>query len=119
LRTIGSQKDNKRSGARIVTMATEGSGAHTGDGTVSRRVLTIRTIGWKTIAGSGGCDIGTVIIVWALRQRVCTIFLSSNVSEFEGEISHESDPLCHPPIDFLGLTVILQILVVHPDNYFV
>jgi hypothetical protein len=39
-------------------MATEGSGAHTGDGAISRGVLTIRTIRGKTITRDGGCDRG-------------------------------------------------------------
>jgi hypothetical protein len=41
--------DNKESGTGIITMATEGGGMHTGNGAISRGVLTIRTIRWKTI----------------------------------------------------------------------
>ena len=37
-------------------MATKGSGTHTGYWAISGRVLTIRTIGWKTIAQGRGCD---------------------------------------------------------------
>src|SRR5580693_4145121 len=62
---------------------------------------------------------GTIIIVWTSRQRICTIFLSSNMSKFEGEVSHEADSSCHPPVDLLRLAIILQVLMVCPDDYFV
>jgi hypothetical protein len=41
--------DNKGSGTGIVTMATEGGGTHTWNRTISRGVLTIRTIRWETV----------------------------------------------------------------------
>ena len=37
-------------------MTTKGSGTHTRNGTMGGRILTIRTKGWETITGSGGCD---------------------------------------------------------------
>ena len=48
--------DNKESGTGIVTMTTKGGGTHTWNGVVGRRLLTIRTIGWETIARGEGCD---------------------------------------------------------------
>jgi hypothetical protein len=44
------QTDNKRSGTGIITMTAKGSGMHTGNRVMSRRVLTIRTIRWEIIA---------------------------------------------------------------------
>jgi len=37
-------------------MTTERGSTHTGNWTVGRGVLIIRTIGWETIARGGGCD---------------------------------------------------------------
>jgi hypothetical protein len=48
--------DNKESGTGIVTVATEGGGTHTRDRTISRGILTIRTIRQETITRGGGCD---------------------------------------------------------------
>ena len=37
-------------------MATEGGGTHAGNGAISRRVLTIRTIRWEAVTRGRGCD---------------------------------------------------------------
>jgi hypothetical protein len=48
--------DNRESGTRVVTVTTKRGGTHAWDRTISRGVLTIRTIRWETITQGRGCD---------------------------------------------------------------
>jgi hypothetical protein len=75
--------DNKESGTGIVTMATEGGGTHARDGTISRGVLTIRTIRWETITPGGGCDITLRSRMTLLSHRVeCAAFSRARTDPF-------------------------------------
>jgi hypothetical protein len=75
--------DNKESGTGIVTMAAEGGGTHTRNGTIGQRVLTIRTIGWKTVTQGRGCDITLRSRMTLLSHRVeCAAFSRARTDPF-------------------------------------
>jgi hypothetical protein len=75
--------DNKKSGTGVVTVATERGGTHTWNRTISRGVLTIRTIRRKTITRGGGCDITLRSRMTLLSHRVeCAAFSRARTDPF-------------------------------------
>jgi hypothetical protein len=64
-------------------MTTKGGGTHTGNGTISGGVLTVRAVRGKTVAWDGGCDITLRSRMTLLSHRVeCVAFSRARTDPF-------------------------------------